>query len=119
MNVLILCFRQISGFHLYLELPSVCDSRYCSGFRPLYSNPSSQVLMLPSGLPITGLSNLYKECLENVFMEMKFRDIVQCPKCGFRFSKSYSRITSCKGCPQSAGQCGLIRCPKCSHEFQG
>ncbi|MGD2246966.1 MAG: hypothetical protein PVF58_01065 [Candidatus Methanofastidiosia archaeon] len=52
-------------------------------------------------------------------MDMKLKDIVQCPKCKSRFSKSYSRVTSCKGCPQSAGQCAYIRCPTCGHEFPG
>ncbi|MHC1604663.1 MAG: hypothetical protein ACXQTP_01645 [Candidatus Methanofastidiosia archaeon] len=44
-------------------------------------------------------------------------DIVCCPKCGFRFSKSYSRITSCRGCPQSISTCPMIKCPRCDNEF--
>ncbi|MCC7568938.1 MAG: hypothetical protein PHW58_07650 [Candidatus Methanofastidiosa archaeon] len=44
-------------------------------------------------------------------------DIVVCPKCGFRFSRSYSRITMCNGCPHSIGHCANVKCPRCEHEF--
>lgn len=37
--------------------------------------------------------------------------------CGFRFSRSYARITACRGCPKSVASCALIKCPKCGNEF--
>jgi len=37
--------------------------------------------------------------------------------CGFRFSKSYARVTACRGCPVSVSTCPSIKCPRCSHEF--
>jgi len=52
-------------------------------------------------------------------MNEKKKDLVTCPECGFTFSKTYSRIVSCKGCPQSVGHCALIKCPKCGQEFYG
>ncbi|MBN1786476.1 MAG: hypothetical protein JW825_05790 [Candidatus Methanofastidiosa archaeon] len=44
-------------------------------------------------------------------------DIVVCPHCGFRFSKSYSRIKMCSGCPESVHRCANIKCPRCGEEF--
>ncbi|MCK4636576.1 MAG: hypothetical protein KAT49_01710 [Methanomicrobia archaeon] len=52
-------------------------------------------------------------------MKEKKKDLVTCPKCKFTFSKSYSRVVSCKGCPQSVTHCAFIKCPKCGHEFYG
>ncbi|MEM4587613.1 MAG: hypothetical protein QXP17_02715 [Candidatus Jordarchaeales archaeon] len=44
--------------------------------------------------------------------------LVSCPKCGFSFDVSYSRVFACSGCSSSAlGDCGFIRCPRCKHEF--
>jgi phage terminase large subunit GpA-like protein len=45
-------------------------------------------------------------------------DVVTCPKCGYRFSRSYARVTSCEGCPDSVLSCPFIKCPKCGHEFR-
>ncbi|MCW3975844.1 MAG: hypothetical protein NWE86_06350 [Candidatus Bathyarchaeota archaeon] len=46
------------------------------------------------------------------------KNILTCPKCGSRFDISYSRAFACSGCPSaSLGNCGLIKCPNCSHEF--
>ncbi|HOP08851.1 MAG TPA: hypothetical protein PK718_07030 [Candidatus Methanofastidiosa archaeon] len=44
-------------------------------------------------------------------------DIVQCPHCGFRFSKAYSRVKMCKSCPESINRCMYIMCPNCKKEF--
>jgi uncharacterized C2H2 Zn-finger protein len=45
-------------------------------------------------------------------------DIVTCPKCNFKFSKSYARITACSGCPMSVTACSMIKCPNCNDEFK-
>ncbi|NVM30205.1 MAG: hypothetical protein HWN65_15280 [Candidatus Helarchaeota archaeon] len=43
--------------------------------------------------------------------------LVICPKCGRRFSKTYSRL-GCGDCPSAAfGDCGQIKCPYCGTEF--
>ena len=44
-------------------------------------------------------------------------DIVKCPKCGFVFSKQYSRVVSCKSCAMATSGCVMIKCPKCQEEF--
>ncbi|MFX0063744.1 MAG: hypothetical protein ACFFC7_16350 [Candidatus Hermodarchaeota archaeon] len=44
-------------------------------------------------------------------------DIVTCPQCQKRFSKTYSRTFACKGCSESYLTCGHVRCPHCGHEF--
>ncbi|KYC45101.1 MAG: hypothetical protein APG12_01315 [Candidatus Methanofastidiosum methylothiophilum] len=44
-------------------------------------------------------------------------DIVKCPKCGFVFSKQYSRVVSCKTCAMATSGCVLIKCPRCQEEF--
>ena len=44
---------------------------------------------------------------------------VTCPKCGFTFDTSYSRITACSGCELSVlGDCGYVKCPNCGYEFE-
>ncbi|MCC7572157.1 MAG: hypothetical protein KO464_02060 [Candidatus Methanofastidiosum sp.] len=44
-------------------------------------------------------------------------DIVKCPKCGFVFSKQYSRVVSCKTCAMATSGCVMIKCPRCQEEF--
>lgn len=44
-------------------------------------------------------------------------EVLVCPKCRFRFSKSYARITACRGCTLSVSSCSSIKCPRCEHEF--
>ena len=44
-------------------------------------------------------------------------DIVRCPKCGFNFSKQYSRVVSCQTCPMATSGCVMIKCPRCQEEF--
>ncbi len=45
------------------------------------------------------------------------KDLLVCPRCGFRFSRSYARITACRGCTLSVSSCSSIKCPRCDHEF--
>ncbi|MEA1994040.1 MAG: hypothetical protein U9N35_06585 [Euryarchaeota archaeon] len=52
-------------------------------------------------------------------MKGKKKDLVTCPECNTIFSKGYSRIVSCKGCPHSVAHCSYIKCPNCGHEFYG
>ncbi|TFG05315.1 MAG: hypothetical protein EU536_02335 [Promethearchaeota archaeon] len=41
-----------------------------------------------------------------------------CPKCGRKFSQMYSRTFACGDCPSaSLGDCGMVKCPYCGHEF--
>jgi len=44
-------------------------------------------------------------------------DIVKCPKCGFVFSKQYSRVVSCKTCPMATSGCVMIKCPGVKKNF--
>ncbi|MEN6378338.1 MAG: hypothetical protein ABFD15_01995 [Methanofastidiosum sp.] len=44
-------------------------------------------------------------------------DLVKCPKCGFVFSKQYSRVVSCQTCPMATSGCVMIKCPRCQEEF--
>jgi uncharacterized C2H2 Zn-finger protein len=44
-------------------------------------------------------------------------DLIRCPKCGFVFSKQYSRIVSCKTCAFATSGCTLVKCPRCQEEF--
>jgi len=46
------------------------------------------------------------------------KDVVECPRCGYRFSISYSRAFACSGCPTAALSCSYVKCPNCGHEFQ-
>ncbi|MBS7650608.1 MAG: hypothetical protein QXI59_05100 [Candidatus Bathyarchaeia archaeon] len=51
--------------------------------------------------------------------ESKSRRLYRCPRCGFEFDISYARVFACSGCPSaSLGDCGMIKCPACKHEFQ-
>jgi DNA-directed RNA polymerase subunit RPC12/RpoP len=45
------------------------------------------------------------------------RDIVRCPKCGYRFSVSYSRAFACSGCYMASFKCDYVKCPNCGYEF--
>jgi hypothetical protein len=40
---------------------------------------------------------------------------VQCPLCGNRFDPSESQ--ACAHCPKLFRSCGMVVCPRCSHEF--
>lgn len=44
------------------------------------------------------------------------KKIVKCPKCGYEFDISYSRVFTCGSCPRVVS-CEYIKCPKCGHEF--
>ncbi|HVO38233.1 MAG TPA: hypothetical protein VMV03_04310 [Spirochaetia bacterium] len=40
---------------------------------------------------------------------------VQCPLCGARFDRAQSM--ACAHCPRPFRSCGMVVCPRCSHEF--
>lgn|GEM_PF-2708053 len=40
---------------------------------------------------------------------------VQCPLCGNRFNPDESQ--ACASCPRLFRSCGMVVCPRCSHEF--
>ncbi|MGO9410186.1 MAG: hypothetical protein ACLQCB_05465 [Spirochaetia bacterium] len=40
---------------------------------------------------------------------------VQCPLCGNRFDPAQSQ--ACAHCPKLFRSCGMVVCPRCSHEF--
>ena len=40
---------------------------------------------------------------------------VQCPLCGNRFDPAESE--ACAHCPRLFKSCGMVVCPRCSHEF--
>ena len=44
-------------------------------------------------------------------------DLVRCPKCGYRFSVSYSRAFACSGCYMASFKCDYVKCPNCGYEF--
>jgi len=44
-------------------------------------------------------------------------EIIKCPKCGREFSLIYARAIACWGCPRSAMNCTLVRCPYCDAEI--
>ena len=41
--------------------------------------------------------------------------LVQCPLCGTRFDRAQS--PACAYCPKLFRSCGMVVCPRCSHEF--
>lgn len=41
--------------------------------------------------------------------------MVQCPLCGNRFEQRES--AACAYCPRLFRSCGMVVCPRCSHEF--
>ena len=41
--------------------------------------------------------------------------LVQCPLCGFRFEEQEG--PACAYCPAAFRRCGMVACPRCSHEF--
>ncbi|MHA1264257.1 MAG: hypothetical protein ACTSRS_03400 [Candidatus Helarchaeota archaeon] len=44
--------------------------------------------------------------------------LVRCPKCAKSFSPVYARAIACSGCNSAIlGDCGMIKCPFCGHEF--
>jgi len=43
--------------------------------------------------------------------------MIKCPKCGREFSLIYARAIACWGCPKSAMNCALVRCPYCDTEI--
>ena len=45
------------------------------------------------------------------------KDTVQCPKCGYAFSVSYSRAFACGGCYLASFSCEYVKCPNCGYEF--
>lgn len=40
---------------------------------------------------------------------------VQCPLCGNRFEAAANE--ACQYCPKFFRTCGMVMCPRCSHEF--
>ncbi len=40
---------------------------------------------------------------------------VQCPLCGNRFEVAEGE--ACRYCPKLFRSCGMVACPRCSHEF--
>jgi len=45
------------------------------------------------------------------------KDLVSCPKCGSKFSVSYSRAFACSGCYRASLGCTYVKCPNCGYEF--
>jgi hypothetical protein len=48
---------------------------------------------------------------------LKTTELIECPRCGFKFRLMYARTFACAGCRLAVMGCDKVRCPKCDCHF--